>query len=328
MRVDAQISVSQVAHHFGVSRRTVTETVRRFQETNDVEDRQRSGRPRGTNAEDDNFLVTETRSAPFITSSQLVDRLEHNRGIRVTSQTVRNRLASAGLRSYHPARFPRLTDFHRELRYQFAEEHLQWTPEQWKRVVWTDETRFTLRNANGRTRVWRYPREERHIDRFSVESERSGRVSIMMWAAICWGGKSAIVFVDGTLTGAYYLHDILQPVGIPFAQQAVGQNFLWMDDNARPHRAAIVSNWMRNNGVQCIEWPPYSPDMNPIEHAWDELGRAVMRRTPPPSNLEELRYAIAVEWDALPMRKIRRLLSSMRSRCDSVINAAGGGTRY
>ncbi|GFW13987.1 transposable element Tcb2 transposase [Trichonephila clavipes] len=71
----------------------------------------------------------------------------------------------------------------------------------------------------------------------------------------------------------------LRPIVVPYAA-AIGDDFILMDDNSRPHRANLVEDSLFEEGVQ-IEWLACSPDMNPIEHVWDALGRRVAYRQPP-----------------------------------------------
>ncbi|GFT25318.1 transposable element Tcb1 transposase [Trichonephila clavipes] len=71
----------------------------------------------------------------------------------------------------------------------------------------------------------------------------------------------------------------------------MGAEFLFMDDNARPHRANIVDECLQSEDITRLDWPAYSPDMNPIEHVWDMLGRRIADRQPPPICLPELRRA-------------------------------------
>jgi len=71
-----------------------------------------------------------------------------------------------------------------------------------------------------------------------------------------------------------------------------------------------------------------SPDLAPIEHLWDELGRRLQNRQPQPTNAAQLRDALAAEWDIIPQETIDRLVASMRARCTACIAAQGGHTGY
>ena len=86
---------------------------------------------------------------------------------------------------------------------------------------------------------------------------------------------------------------------------------------------------MRNNNIDFIDdWPSKSPDLNPIEHLWDNLDTRVQQRQNPPGNVNELRDALLEEWNNIPQAQINNLIHSMRRRCQAVSNARGGYTRY
>ncbi|GFV27941.1 uncharacterized protein TNCV_4522231 [Trichonephila clavipes] len=89
---------------------------------------------------------------------------------------------------------------------------------------------------------------------------------ILVWAGISLGGHTdLLVFHGGTVTGLRYRDEILDPYVRPYAA-AIGNDFILMDDNARPHRARIVEEYLEDHGLERMEWPARSPDLNPIEH--------------------------------------------------------------
>ncbi|GFX91899.1 transposable element Tcb2 transposase [Trichonephila clavipes] len=75
---------------------------------------------------------------------------------------------------------------------------------------------------------------------------------------------------------------------------AYGRDFIFMDDNARPHRANLVDEFLESEDIKRIPWPKL---INPIENLWDYLGRAIARRHPPPRDVNGLKTALLEEWE-------------------------------
>ena len=156
-----------------------------------------------------------------------------------------------------------------------------------------------------------------------AEHDRFGGGSVMVWAGISALGKTDLHVIDnGTLTALRYLNEILDVYVRPYAG-AVGENFILMDDNACAHRTRITDQYLDQATIVRMEWPARSPDLNPIEHAWDMLQTAVSSRPVQPASVHELRQALLEEWDQIPQYKIRRFISSMRRRCQAVNEAMG-----
>ena len=101
-----------------------------------------------------------------------------------------------------------------------------------------------------------------------------------------------------------------------------------MHDNARPHVARVCQDYLQQQNINVMDWPPYSPDMNPIEHLWDYIDRKVRARDPQPLNHAQLRQALIEEWHRYPQHQINRLIMSMPRRVDSLVRANGLHTRY
>ena len=213
------------------------------------------------------------------------------------------------------------------MRLAWARDHVTWTQNDWAPVLFTDESRFSVDFTDRRARVWRMP-NERFATVCVAEHDRFGGGSVMVWAGISAQGKTDLHVIDnGTLTALRYVNEILDVYVRPYAG-AVGENFILMDDNARAHRARITDQYLEQATIVRMEWPARSPDLNPIEHAWDMLQTAVSSRPVQPASVQELRQAFLEEWDQIPQYKIRRLISSMQMRCQAVIEARGHHTRY
>ncbi|GFW90036.1 transposable element Tc3 transposase [Trichonephila clavipes] len=109
--------------------------------------------------------------------------------------------------------------------------------------------------------------------------------------------------------------DVILEQHVRLFRGALGAEFLFMDDNARHHRANIVDECLQSEDITRMDWPAYSPDLNPIEHVWDMLGRRIAARQPPPTCLPELRRALLDEWCNIPQDQIDNLILSMPKHC-------------
>ncbi|GFV57103.1 uncharacterized protein TNCV_3530521 [Trichonephila clavipes] len=98
-----------------------------------------------------------------------------------------------------------------------------------------------------------------------------------------------------------------------------GHNTEELDDNARPHRARLVENMLEAETIQRLEWPACSPDLDPIEHVWDILGRRIAARPRPPATVRDLEIALLEEWNSIPQSLIDNPIASMENRCAAVL---------
>ena len=306
----------EIAQILGMSQGAVSKVLKRNRVLGTPVPRPRPGRYRKTTRRDDRLLLRLCRRNRWNNSTQLRQEWVRATGRPVTTSTVRKRLVRAGYRARRPARCPALTERHRLHRRQWAQRHRNWALGHWRHVVFADESRFTLHRNDGRLSVRRMA-GERLLGTCVAPNHGTRRPSIMVWGAIHHGEKSPILVIDGNLRQDGYI-----------ARHTFRDNFVFVHDNAPPHVSNITRAFMVAEGLEVMHWPAKSPDMNPIEHVWDQMSVILRDSDNPPTNLAELRAAVLQAWDRLTIQRVANLIESMPRRVRALQAAAGGYTRY
>ena len=255
--IRADVSQNEVNRRFGVHRNTISALWRRYQQSGNTRDRRRSGRPRVTSLRQDTYSrVTHLRNR--LQTAALTAR--SSPGLRnISPRTERNRLRERNIRPRRPAIRPVLQRRHRVARLAWCRAHLRFTG----RILFSDESRFHLDSSDARSRVYRRV-GERYQDNCVVKHRLFGGGSIMVWGGITGNARTPLVVINGNLTGARYRDEILQAHVVPFVRQHA---VTLQHDNARPHVARVVTDFLTQQNVNVLPWPAVSPDLSPIEHA-------------------------------------------------------------
>lgn len=315
-------SYRQLAAQYGVRVATISDLLRKHRETGSVDDLQRSGRPRKSTPRQDRALRLMSSRSPRKGSRGLCQQWAQTSGVQVTPRTVRLRLFQCGRFSYVAPKKPLLTARHRDLRVQWVQERAAWTPQQWRRVLFSDETPLYLVQMTQR----RYYRSVRGVGRLrNIIQPRlqSGGGSMMVWGAFSSRGPLQLHRVQGTLNAETYV-GILEEHVQPFFDAAA--NFIYQQDNARPHTARRTMTWFDEHAIEVMPWPPNSPDLNPIENLWaylkSELDKIVIH------GQQELFNQASRIFAATPPDLIEHLIDSMPTRCQQVLDRNGRHCDY
>ncbi|GFT96719.1 transposable element Tc1 transposase [Trichonephila clavipes] len=177
--------------------------------------------------------------------------------------------------------------------------------------MFSDEFRFSFQSDSRRTLIWRAPRTRYHQVN-TTERHRYGGAGWLIWGGTIFGSRT----------------DVILEQYVRLFRGTMGAEFLFLDDNARPHRANIVDECLQTEDITRMDWPAYSPDLNPIEHVWDMLGRRIAAHQPSPTCLPELRRALLDEWCNIPQDQIDNLILSMPRRCKACIASSVRHTPY
>jgi transposase len=113
---------------------------------------------------------------------------------------------------------------------------------------------------------------------------------------------------------------------IPEIKALLGNKFRLQQDNDPKHTSKRAKDFLEKNVPKVIDWPSYSPDLNPIENLWAIVKRNVEKRMP--KNLGELEEFMVEEWDRIPESTLKHLVDSMRGRCLEVLEKNGETISY
>ncbi|GFW17679.1 transposable element Tcb2 transposase [Trichonephila clavipes] len=294
-------SVTSVAAEFGIAHSIVSRLWRQFQTTGTAIRGFSSDLPRGTTPADDRYIVLQAR---------------RNR-----------RLHGGGLFARRPVRCVPLTPAHRRGRSLWCREHRNWRDNEWGRVLFTDESRFSLSSDSHRILNWRERGSRNHPSNI-IERDRYGGRGVLVWGGIMLGGRTDLhIFDAGSVNGTRYCKEILLPY-VRLFRGAMGLQFLFMDNNAPCHRTVAADQLLESEDIERMDWPARSPDLKPFEHVWDFLDRRLAARTLPPVTIRELRLALQDKWAAMPQQLIDTLILSMGRRCETCLAVRGDHIPY
>lgn len=192
-------------------------------------------------------------------------------------------------------------------------------------MLWSDESKFNLFGSDGQVLVRRRAGEAMN-PACVVPTVKHGGGNIMVWASMSALGPGAIRLVDGVMD-QYQYRSILEETMLPAAETTfVNRQWIFQQDNDPKHTARSVRQWLDDQDFETMGWPAQSPDLNPIEHMWKEVD--VFVKNLRPSNKHELYQTVSEAWRSISISRCKALVQSMGRRCQAVIDAKGGPTKY
>lgn len=342
--LDGGVPARVVADTLNCSRSCINRTKQRCKTTHQTTSRPRTGQPRILNDRDVRRLERIAKKYPKIEYLPLIKEAgmwdEEASEPTVSFSTIRRALAEEGLRKFRAKRRPKITRETAKLRLQLVELLEEW---EWEKepLTFSDECSVARGSGHNTEWVWRLPIQKWSHD--MVEEAPTGRQPArMVWGAI-WltedgaARRSPLVIMTrdlrspgrGYTSWSYIkaLQEGLSPV--------YNRGELFMQDNSRVHTAQSSLDWLEVHDVRLLDWPPYSPDLNPIEHMWLALKKKLHKLHPEFDTMgdtaeewEAFEAGLKEAWVAIPNSLIKKLILSMPHRLAACKAAKGYQTKY
>jgi len=298
-------------------------TVRCWLERQSAQDQACRGRKRKTTAEQDAAIFDEAKRTKFTTPRRIKRKLH----LGVSIDTIDRRLQEKGLFGRVALHKKKYTADQKRKRLAFAEGYKHWKEKDWMQVVFADEKICWGEGFWGRVYV-RRPRGEALNPDYCVDKDPHP-VKVNVWG--CFSGKGlgyCYIFnenMDGKLLQEVLGTHLVESAELYYDVEHA-ERWWFLQDNDPKYKSTLVRTWLFNHGIQCLDFPPYSPDLNPIEHLWADLARRVEQFQC--ETMEVLQDVVAEQWKKTPKKFLRSLARSMPERCQAVIDAKGDHTKY
>jgi transposase len=312
-----------IAQQAGTSLPSVHRWVDRFEEQGSLADQPRSGRPRCTDEATDTALAFVSRVEPFATPRQLKRKLQLE---DVSPRTIDRRLLEAGLPGRVARHVFQLTAAHKRARLSFANGYKHMSEDDWCRVLFADVKTFEGVGHHGQ--VWvRRPVGEAANPEYSV-AHKPHPVTVPAWGCFSAHGPGYMAMFEGSLDAAG-LRDIFRDHLLPTVQEHFGVGADWWllhDNDPGRHKSQLLRTFMHNHYIRPLDFPPYSPDLNPIENVWADMDKSMASTQA--DNKKALEELVTATWAELTQEYCNKMARSMAKRIAQVIERQGAYTDY
>ncbi|KAG1167995.1 hypothetical protein G6F70_009369 [Rhizopus microsporus] len=248
---------------------------------------------------------------------------------KISPETVRNVLREANFNSKRKPKALPLNAQRKKARPQFARKYKDWTVHDWQRVIYSDETKINRFGSDGKQ--WTWVQEGAALQDHDVNQvhKHSGG-SIFLWGCIIAEGPGNLVKIDGGLDSALYCQILEEDLLGTLDYYEISKNHVYLlHDNDPKHRSKMTQEWLKSNEVKVIDWPAYSPDLNPIENMWYFVKCELAKYDEPPNGILELWECVQHIWNSkIDKDMCLMYINSMPERIQAVIKAKGGETKY
>lgn len=320
------LSRRKISEMLKIPKSTVIDICKRFSDTGSLENKPRSGRPPKIKPRDYRKLERIVKTNRRCSLSDITAKFNEERPEPVSRRTIQHNLHKNNYRRSVAKKKLVIKEINRKKRLAWCRGKRQWSVENWKRVIFSDESKIMI-GHDERVRIWRKRDEGWRPD--LVEKRNSqAKYEVMIWGCICWEGVGTMTPIEGNINAAKY-QDILEENLWPVLARHFPQNgYFFQDDNAPVHRARSTQEYVARNRINCLSWPAQSPDLNIIENVWLFIKRKLQSRSGAIKSKENLIEEIRQIWTQNTPAYIKSLYGSIPNRIQHVIRLKGHLTKY
>ena len=322
--LEEEKSIRVIGKKLSLAYTTVHDFILKYKKTSSVSRLKGSGRPKLLENTDIKRLCLLKEENNLLSPVKLCGIFTEETGIKISPKTIKRYLKREGYYAGRLISKPRLTPHQKLRRYELCKKWSMYNKYYWKNVIFSDETKFNLKNSDGPTYVWK-KRGERLQEKNIKKTVKFGGGSVMFWGCFSSLGVGNLIVVEGIMDSYKYV-DILRNNLCDSAKKIGLNEYKFQQDNDPKHTSKYTCDYTTKNNLNMIEWPSQSPDLNPIENLWAYIKKKLEGKNF--SNKTDLILYVKSLWDKTPVSVCENLVSSMDERILQVLRANGGYSDY
>lgn len=323
------VTLRQMGYSFGkiqkslnlASRQTAHSAYKRYLRTGCFAPKKSTGRPKKLTEKEERKFVSDVLKEPKKSIEQ--HRVSFNsfacsKSIsRITARRVLKKYGVTGRFAAKKINLGKLSKSNRLKWCYQMRKNVRDNPGFWQNVVFTDETRIRL-SSDGVVRVLR--KKGTRFDEKNLRSVCKDKRSLMYWGAIRYDGRKMLIKCPNHLNSDGYIKILKK-----YAKKMHHQDIIFQQDNAPIHKSKKTKDFLQTVDWETLDWPAYSPDINPIENLWAIIKKRLGSQTVTWENLDQKVREI---WDSIEPEIIQNLYDSMPNRIKKVIQCKGAVSKY
>lgn len=273
----------------------------------------------------DKIIVAWVLKSRRLTVKSIQTELFLTMNAAASRATIQNRLHAARYYRRVARHNPIMSEVNVEKRLAYARGFDGPCMKVWRRTLFTDESPFYLTGSGPRVHMWRKPHEKFPPETI-VPASKKGAGCVLVWGGFSYNGVDPLALCERSVNGDYY-REILS-AAIPECRETLElpSDFFLLQDGAPSHTAKKNLELLDEMGVETLDHPPQSPELNPIENLWAHVGFELSKCRA--TSLPNLEVKIKQIWSEIPLEFLRKLVDSMPRRIKAVKAAEGLPTKY
>lgn len=317
----AGLNQVQISKQLNISRHCVQNAIKKYKETGNYNDLKRTGRPKKIPDRAVRHLKRLVKEDARISAAKITSDLNASLPKPVSSRTVRRYLKDLGFEYVVKVKKQWLSNRHRQQRVDWCKQYMHWTSDDWRKIIFSDESTFYVLKRKNLCKIWRLEKEKLLPECLQQTNTGDGG-KVGVWGGISGFGVTDIKLYTENMNGNLYCDVLQHQLKSSMARIPKNTKVFFQHDLAPWHTSKIVQEKISKLKLNVLNWAPKSPDLNPIEMLWSILDKKLGSK--PMYSKIALIDRLQEEWNLIDQDLCIKLVDSMPERIRKCLKAKGG----